>query len=286
MDNKQMMKETVYSPASDIRSPLTILKETIQDGWASRGLAYRFARRNISAQYRQSLLGILWAFIPVIMTASIWIFLNGEKVVNIEMTDVPYPVFVFVGMTLWQGFTEMLNAPIGAVQSNKALLTKINFPKESLLLSGFLEKLFSFSIKLLLLIVIMIVFGVIPGAGVVWAPIGIIMLFLLGQTIGLWLLPIAMLYKDVQRALTAIVGVWMFLTPVIYPEPKGTIGKIVGQYNPVGPLLSTTRSWITGGVPTNLEGFCVISGIVIVMFFLGLILFRVALPHLIARIGS
>lgn len=280
------MKTTIYTPASQIKNPFKILRETFSDLYLSRELAFRFAKRNISAQYRQSLLGILWAFIPVIISASIWIFLNGEKIVNISTTDIPYPVFVFVGIMLWQSFTEMLNAPISSVMNNKGLLSKINFPREALLMAGFLETLFNFSIRLLLIVAILTIFGVTPSYSIIYAPIGIFMLFLLGQAIGLLLLPMAMLYSDVGRGIAAVINIWMFLTPVIYPEPKGTLGKIIGQFNPVAPLLTTTRSWLTGTQPTSLDAFFIVSVIVVLAIVLGLLLFRVALPHLIARIGS
>lgn len=280
------LKTTIYTPGSAITNPFKIVREAFHGLYSSRELAFRFARRNISAQYRQSLLGIFWAFVPMIISSSIWIFLNGEKIINISTTDIPYPVFVLSGIMLWQGFTDMMNAPLQSVMSNRGILTKINFPREALLFSGFLESLFNFSLKLLLIAVVLLIFGVVPDYAVIFAPVGILMLFLLGQTIGLLLLPFAMLYSDVTRAVGAVTSVWMFLTPVIYPEPKGTLGKILGTYNPVAPILTTTRSWLTGTAPPSLDSFFIVSGCTIVAFIFGLLLFRIALPHLIARIGS
>jgi lipopolysaccharide transport system permease protein len=87
--------------------------------------------RDISAQYRQSLLGILWAFLPPLITAVIFITLNSRKVINVEETSIPYPVFAIFGTVLWHFFVYSLNAPLRVVTASKSLLTKINFPREA-----------------------------------------------------------------------------------------------------------------------------------------------------------
>ena len=62
-------------------------------------------------------------------------------------TSVPYPVFVLVGTMLWQIFTESILAPLKAINTNKALLIKINVSREGLLLSGIYEVLFNVIIE-------------------------------------------------------------------------------------------------------------------------------------------
>jgi lipopolysaccharide transport system permease protein len=64
-----------------------------RDLLASRELAWRLLVRNISAQYRQSLLGYAWAFVPPIFTSLIWIFLQSQKVLGVGDTGMPYVVY-------------------------------------------------------------------------------------------------------------------------------------------------------------------------------------------------
>jgi len=85
----------------------------------SRELAWRLTIRDISAQYRQSLMGILWAFFPPIATALIFIVLNNRKIINIGETDIPYPAFAMFGTVLWQIFIESLNSPLKVVTKSK-----------------------------------------------------------------------------------------------------------------------------------------------------------------------
>jgi lipopolysaccharide transport system permease protein len=83
-----------------------------QDLKSSRELAWRLFVRDITAQYRQSIFGIFWAFVPPLITSLVFILLQSNNILNIGETDIPYPVYVLVGTILWQLFSESLNAPL------------------------------------------------------------------------------------------------------------------------------------------------------------------------------
>lgn len=279
-------KVTVYTPESGLKKPGKLLRDMFSDLANSYELGWRLFRRNMKGMYRQSLLGLLWAFIPPIMTTLVWVFLNGQRIINIEDPGIPYPAFVLTSTLLWSVFAQSLMMPNSAVNSGKTIMKKINFPKESLLISGFLQIGFDFIVKLILIIAVFVVFKVQPSMTIFLAPFGIIALVLLGTSIGLLLLPLSMLYTDVQRLLGAIVPFWMLLTPVIYPTPRAGLGVLLNKFNPVAPILTTTRDWMFTGHVENLGSFIVISVIVLIMTFFGLILFRLAIPFIIERSGS
>ena len=160
MNAVENLPVVVYTPASQMRSPRLLLGSMWKDVKASRELSWRLFVRDLSAQYRQSLFGVLWAFVPPIVTSIIFIILQSRNVVNFGETDIPYPVYVLVGTILWQLFTESLNAPLKSVTAAKPLLVKINFPREALILSAFYLASFNLMIKLIVLAVIFVVFQV------------------------------------------------------------------------------------------------------------------------------
>ena len=279
-------KVTIYTPESGLKNPGKLLSDMMKNLANSYELGWRLFRRNIKAAYRQSLLGLLWAFIPPIMTTLVWVFLNGQRIINIDDPGIPYPAFVLTSTLLWSVFAQSLMMPINVFKSGLAIMKKINFPKESLLISGFFQMGFDFMIKLVLIVAVFIVFQVQPSATIFLAPIGVVVLVLLGSSIGLILLPLGMLYTDVQRMLSSIVPFWMLLTPVIYPTPREGLGVLLNKFNPVAPILTTTRDWMFTGQSDYMGSFVAISIFVVIMTFLGLILFRLAIPFIIERSGS
>ncbi len=82
MNDTNNLNKIIYTPESKMRSPVRLLVAMWHDLIASRELAWRLFIRDISAQYRQSYLGIFWAFLPPIATGLVFIILQSKKVVN------------------------------------------------------------------------------------------------------------------------------------------------------------------------------------------------------------
>lgn len=281
-----MLPEVIYSSESSLRQPIKLLQQMWLDLLASRELAWRLMVRDISAQYRQSFLGFAWAFLPSILMASGFTLASNSRVVNIGQTDIPYPAYVVFSMVLWQTFIEALNGPVQAVALAKPMLSRVNFPREAIVLAKLGEVFFNFAIKLVLVVAIFLWFRVSISWTVILAPVALIHLILLGTFFGLFLAPLGVLYQDVSKGLTAITSFWLFLTPVVYPEPRGgTFGMLV-KLNPVTPLLVTTRELATSGVVSDPAHFWIVSLITIFGLLLTWIIFRLAMPFVIERVSS
>lgn len=142
-------KITVYSARASTRSILKNLRAIAKDLPQAHELGLRLFKRNLKAAYQQSLLGFGWALLPPILTAALWIFLRSNGVMKTDITGISYPVFVLTGTMLWQIFNESILSPINSVGQNKAMLTKINIPREGLLISGLYDLAFHTFIKVL-----------------------------------------------------------------------------------------------------------------------------------------
>jgi lipopolysaccharide transport system permease protein len=283
---KSQLPEVIYTPESLLRHPLKLFKQMWQDLLASRELARRLMVRDISAQYRQSFLGIIWAFLPPIFMATGFTLASNANVINVGKTDLPYPAYVMFSTALWQTFVEALNGPVQAVTVAKPMLARVNFPREALILAKMGEVFFNFAIKLILIVALFIWFHVSVSWTVILTPIALIHLVLLGTFIGILLAPFGVLYQDVSKALTLFTGFWLFLTPVVYSVPDaGTFGFLV-KLNPVTPLLVTARELATTGVVSEPWRFWIVSVITIVSLLLTWIGFRLAMPYVVERVSS
>lgn len=286
MHSKHQLPEVIHTPESSLKHPLRLLQQMWRDLLASRELAWRLMVRDISAQYRQSFLGIAWAFLPPIVMAASFTLAKGAQVINVGVTDIPYPAYVMFSTALWQTFVEALNGPVQAVTVAKPMLARVNFPREALILAKLGEVFFNFGIKTILIVTLFIFFRVSVSWTVIIAPVALIHLVLLGTFIGILLAPFGVLYQDVSKGLSLITGFWLFLTPVVYAVPnEGTFGYLV-KLNPVTPLLVTTRELATTGVVSEPLGFWVVSAITIIGLLLTWIAFRLAMPFVVERVSS
>lgn len=243
--------------------------------------------RNIRGLYRQTFLGLFWALLPPIANTAVWVILRSANAVDLAPgLQVHYAVYVMTGMVIWQSFAESLQAPLQAVQSNRNMLGKLKFPRESILLVRFLEVLFNLGVRCIVLIPLLLVMGSgIFNGSMLWAPLLVLNLIILGFGIGLMLMPVGMLYQDVNRMIMVALPVWMILTPIIYQPPEGWVNNPLNYLNPASPLLSVARGLLVQGQSefwVNIPFYCVIA---LPLLCLGMILFRLAIPVLVERIS-
>ena len=275
-----------YTPESPLAHPAKLWREMTQDLWAGRELAWRLAVRDISAQYRQSALGVLWALINPLSTTVVWLFLSASRLVQVADTEIPFPVFVFTGTLLWSILIDSFNAPLGQVNGNRPLLAKINFPREALILSGIYQTLFNAAIKLGILLIVLPFLGIHPGWGGLLIPVGILALVLTGTSLGLAITPLGVLYGDIGRGIPLITQFLMYLSPVVFPlATTGWTGTVM-RLNPLTPLILNARAWFTGQPPQLLGEWALTVGGSAVLLLLAWMVYRLAMPILIERMSA
>ncbi|WP_139854871.1 ABC transporter permease [Aequorivita sinensis] len=279
------METKVYQKENNLHLG-KLLVESLKDIRRSRFLSFQLAKRDIQAQYRQSYLGIIWAFVTPLATAFVWIFLNSSGTVQLTDTGIPYPVYAFSGTLLWSVITEAINSPISSTNSAKGILSKINFPKEALVMSGILKLLFNSSVKVILLLLFIFFYGVGFNWSLLLFPFVLFAGIFFGTTLGLFITPLGMLYKDIGRMITFGLQFLMYVTPVVYAIPKSGIMKTVMEWNPFTPIILTARDFAVGMPPAYLTYFLIVIACCIPLFFIALIFYRISIPILVERMSA
>lgn len=276
----------IYTPEPILGHPLQLFREMVGDVWSGRELAWRLFVRDTRAQYRQTVLGYVWAFLPPLTASMTFIFLNSQGIIHITGTAIPYPAFAMIGTLLWQIFIDALQSPAGAIAGAQSMLAKINFPREAIIVSGLYKVIFNFLIRFLILIGVMLWWNIVPGAGVVFFIPAMLALIICGTAVGLMLVPLSALYGDVGRSIGMGLQLWMLLTPVIYPTRTGGLAGLLNKWNPASPLITTARDSLTNQPLTALPSFFVVMGLGVLVLFVGWFAYRISIPHLIARMGG
>lgn len=273
------MTETVYSADAELRHPSRFLTNARDDLRRAPAVAWRLFRSSVQARHRRAWLGYLWLLLPTLGTTAVWVYMREAGLIATGATPLPYIVHALSGMILWQVFTESLVAPLQQLNVNRQLITRTRVPHEALILAGVFDTLLNCAVRLIVLAGVMVAMGVMPGPELVFVPIGIAALALLGSTIGLLVTPAGLLYDDVSRILTMITAFWFFLTPVVYPAAAHSLLRL----NPVTPLLDTTRRWLTADAPVG--AFAAVTSIAAALLVVAWMIERLARPHVAARLG-
>jgi lipopolysaccharide transport system permease protein len=258
----------------------------IVDARAAQYVAWRILVRDLSARYRQTALGFLWAFIPPLAVAAALSLASGSRVLQVGQTPIPYVAYVVFGVVLWQAFAEAATSPIQAVAEARSMLTRINFPREALLMAKGADVIVNFFVKAVLVGAVFAWYGVPVYWTAFFALFALFAMVLLGLAIGTILAPIGAIYQDAPRVLSVALSFWFFLTPIAYPLPTDGLFSAVVRLNPVTPLVVAIQDLTTQGTLTMPFEFFTVATLSIMLFIIAWVLFRLTMPYVIERMGS
>lgn len=277
---------TIYTPESSLRNPVHMMRKMFRDLMASRDLAWQLAMRDIKSQYRQTALGLIWAFIMPVANASAWLFIQRAGIVTMKDTSIPYPVYVFTGTIVWAIFMDAIRSPLEQTYAARPMLAKINFPREALIVSGTYQVAFNGAIKILVLFAVILFMGARPDWRIVFFPLAMLSLILAGTAFGLVITPVGMLYTDIGKGLPLLLQFLMYITPVVFPMPASGWASTLFHLNPITPLIITARNLLTGSTVAVLGSFIIVNCAMVFLLSMMWIIYRVAMPILIERMNA
>lgn len=282
---KDMEQMCVYSSESVLKHPGRLIRDTFHEFFISRELIWTLFLRDLRAQYRQSLMGYIWLFVPPLVTTLIWFFLNNQKIIQVE-TDIPYPVFVLIGTCIWSSFVALVQKPLAGFLDGKPVFMKLRVPHEAFIASAVLRAVFELVIRVSILIPVLWLFKVSIPATAWLFPVALLSIVLLGTALGLLLIPIGSLYTDIGNGVRSFIGLLMYTAPVVFPVPPGSgMLATIMKWNPLTPGIALSRDLLTTGSMQWLMPSLICSLVSIVIIIFSAFLIRITMPHLVARMG-
>jgi lipopolysaccharide transport system permease protein len=259
--------------------------EVASDLYRCRELIWILFTRDLKAQYRQSVLGYVWLFVPMVSTTIVWMFLSNTRVIQVAETPIPYPAYVLLGSMIWGIFLASVNQPLNSFNQGTQVFMKLKVPPEAFILAGMSHIAFDACVRCLLLVPVFIALRMTPAATVWLFPLGLMGAGLLGMSLGVLMIPMASLYHDVSRLVSTSLQFAMYLTPVVYPPPKSGWAATLIQWNPLTHVIVSARDWLTLGFSNSNLIFAGVILVSLLLLWVGMLALRAVLPHLVERMG-
>ena len=264
----------IMNTTKTIKPKKTFSLDDFKEIWRYRELLYFFTWRDFKVRYKQTAVGIAWAIFQPFMVMVVFSLFFG-KFAKMPSDGIPYPIFVYVGLLLWQFFSSSLSEASNCLIANQAIITKTYFPRLLLPISAIATKFVDFFIASFILVGMMIYYQYLPNlVGLLILPLLLLITFMASVGLGLFLASINVKYRDVRYILPFFIQILLFLTPVIYPA------SIAGKYswilaiNPMTGVIKAARAAILGNAPINWY-LLLISGVAcLVMLVIGVIVFK------------
>jgi lipopolysaccharide transport system permease protein len=262
------------------------ISESLADIWQHRELLYILTHRAVVVRYKQAVVGVLWVVLqPLIATAIYTIVFS--VFVQIPSEGLPYPLFAFSGLLSWGFFSRVIQEGSSSLLVNAALITKVYFPRSLLPLVPPAAAAIDCLISVVVVIVAAVLFfGFAPRLSMLWVPVIVVWLGVLGYAISLWLSPLHAIYRDFNYIVPFAVQIAMYLCPIIYPsalvpEPY----RLLYSLNPMATLVDAMR-WSLFGRPEPPTAVALAAAVIlpILILVLGIRFFHRMEPVLVDRI--
>jgi len=251
------------------------LRIDFKELWYYRELAYFFVWRDLKIRYKQTVVGALWAIFQPLAAMLIFTLFFG-KLAKMPSDGIPYPIFVYVGLLLWNYFSFGLSHSSNSMVSNSNIIQKIYFPRLIIPISSSLIGIVDFIIASVILIAMMFYYRYIPNiAGIVYLPMLLFITFLSSVGLGCFLASINVKYRDVRYVVPFFIQMVMFLTPVIYPiSMLGNKYKWLLMMNPMCGVIETARGVIFNKSAVDWILLSVSIAVSVILFIFGVMYFR------------
>jgi lipopolysaccharide transport system permease protein len=189
----------------------------LRELWEYRELLYFLAWRDIQIRYKQTALGMAWAIIQPFFTMIVFSIFFGA-LAQIPSDGIPYPIFSYAALVPWTFFANGLTQSSNSLVTGAQLIKKVYFPRLIVPVAAVLSGVVDFILAFIVLLGMMLYYGLMPTAHVVWLPAFLILALITSLGVGLWLSSLNVQYRDVRHAVPFITQFWLFATPIAYPS--------------------------------------------------------------------
>lgn len=245
------------------------------DLWRYRELFYILAWRDIAVQYKQTIIGVLWAVIRPLLAMLVFVIVFG-KIAKLPSEGVPYPIYVFAAMLPWTFFSTAFSNASNSLIGNSNLISKVYFPRMIIPSATVIVAVVDFLISFVILLGLMFWYQYLPDWHILTLPFFLLLGFLAALGLGLYVAALNVKYRDFRFVVPFIVQLGLYISPVgfsttIVPEKY----QLLYYFNPMVGVIDGFRWAISGGKTAfNLTELSVSIGVITFMCIIGIIHFR------------
>lgn len=184
--------------------------------FSRRYLLGMLVRREISARYQGSFLGLMWSYLNPLSQLLIYWFVFGIIMGRGRVDD--FAIHVFCGLVVVQFFVETFNAGTRSIVRNKALVQKMAVPREMFPVASMLVSLYHMGPQLVILTIVCLLSGWTPDpVGMLGFVLAIAIIALLGTALALMFSVANVFLRDVSSFVSILTNFVRFSVPMVYP---------------------------------------------------------------------
>ena len=263
-------KQIVYSSNDRLNDSIfKIFKNTLQEIKSYKWQIWIAFKKDFVASYSHTAMGFIWSIILPLIPISAYVMLAQFRV--LKTTDnMPFVAYILIGFTIWFFLTNTITTIMNSLRREKGILTKIRYPLSAVVLSHFGKLMFDLLVRVVFSFAILILYDLNIGLHLLELIFLLIPLILFSFAVGLILLVLSEIYRDITNFTDIFFRYGMFVSSVIFPMPNIELIQKINLFNPFNTYVVNIREFIVFGTFNNIELFLYTSLFSLVIFIISI----------------
>jgi ABC-2 type transport system permease protein len=179
-----------------------------------RFLLWNLVLRDLKVRYKRSVLGFFWAMVNPLLTMVVLLAVF-TRLFRFDIEH--YPIYILVGLLLWNLFARGTSMAMRAVIDNAGVRSKIYVPASVFVAAAIGSALVNLLFAVVPLLALALFTGVQPNLAWFYLPVPILQTTLLAFGTGVLIAALAVFFADMLDIYEVLLGAFFYLTPIIYP---------------------------------------------------------------------
>lgn len=204
-------------------------------------LLKQLVKTDFKLRYQGSVLGYVWSLLKPLALFLI-LYIVFTKFLKIGSSVPHYPVYLLLGIVLWNYFVEVTSGSVGSIVGKGDLIRKINFPKYVIVVAGSFSALINLCLNFIVIAIFMAISGVEVRLTILLMPFIVIELFIFSLSIGFFLSAAFVRLRDVSHIWDVIIQGAFYAIPILYPVALLPVkaAKVL-MLNPMAQIIQDAR---------------------------------------------
>lgn len=238
------------------------------DLWRYRELFRVLAWRDLSVRYKQTIFGLLWAFIRPFLAMVVFTVIFGRIAKLPTEGSAPYALMVFAGILPWTFFSTGLNEASNSLINNTSLISKVYFPRLIVPIATVVVAFADFLISFGILLGLMVWYWFLPDWRMIFLPLFTLLAFFASVGPALWITALNVKYRDFRHIIPFLVQFGLYVSPVGFSSSVVPAQwRLLYSLNPMVGVIDGFRWCILRG-QVELDPQRLLVSVAVIAFFL------------------
>jgi lipopolysaccharide transport system permease protein len=253
------------------------------DLWHHRELLRQFTQRNVELRHKGSHLGLIWSFLNPLLRLGRFVMvfgyiLKGKFGIIPNETRVDYALGIFAGLTLLHFVSELLGVAPAIIVGNPNFVKKVVFPLEILPAAAVGAAFVHLLISLGLTLIAVLVAGVPLTAAILWLPVVVLPVIVLGLGIAWFFSALGVFFRDIGQVMQFLSMALMWCSGIFFSAENNPAAWVYLRYNPLLLAIDLLRDILLWHRPLNFAHLAYVYAVSLVVCFVGYAAFKKLRP--------